>query len=1503
MGTTALPLNYTPGNDSATITYTPQNKGTTTITITLQDDGGNQINNGDQQTQISFDLEVTPVPLTGYIVPLENFDTTTASVMENVGDWKIEGNLSSQFCETGSFHGFDTVLKIECVDKFGWNGLWHRCPDLDLRNFPYISYDIYVENNPIQTHCYFWDDNGKRNAAGAHNERKDIPVGTWTSVTMNFNQDGYMVDGSNQPINAKRIQQILINYSDEFNWPFDDGGNFTVYFKNIRVGSEALNVPPPYCTIKGVGDQIFYSNPGQQTILLANITDGDIGNDLPLVSASSDNPGFVPDPSVTAVDTNGNATLTYTPGTGINAANITLTVSAANSLDKQITFRVITVSPDPGNAETIAINQGNTYQVIHGLGTVSFSSRYLDKIIKDQGSSAIRISLDASAIEPENDNNDPLILNRDNLNYSSINWQYYRNLKEAGAENFILAIYSPPAWMKDDLSSTYGYVAFHNWNTTQHRLSTWYYDEFAETVVALVKMFQEKCGINLYAIAPQRTPQHVAPWPSCVYDPEHYVDIINKIGDRFTAEGISTKIMLPDQPTSFGTYPVQQYIDAVQADPTADPYTGAISIENLMGTGMGAGVPDFTNWTNLYNEVSSGSDPKELYVTRPAMPATDQDILWDSAMAFAGSLYGALEFGSVSLITYGNINNHYIYKEQPTDYFYVAKHFNKFIRPEAIRVESTDSEDDILVTSYLNDPFNRNTLVSVFINKGNNPFTTQMAYAGGPVPDTIDIYRSTSNSKCEMIATQLSDSIFILPPNSVTTVVAHGIAYDLTVNKGAGSGRYGPGAMVDIVADDPPMMKLFDCWTGSGAGSVANVDTSITTLTMPAGDIEITASYRDINTYKLIVHRGTGTGKYAFGSPVLVVADSAHIDSLFYRWNGDTTYVHEPGSFETAVTMPKDTVEIWPVYIPKLKINAKADVNYIGDCPAADSATMMVQVLQSVAASFAWSPANGLKTTTQDTLKAKPANTTTYIVTVTDIFGNDRSDTVIIRVDSLDVTGGADRNAIGACRAADSAKIWVNTKNGIPATFNWGAGNGLGSNNGDTAMVHPGTSSTYIATVTDVYGCTDTTNEISVEVNPVQVTTIDDDTIQMIDTITLQTKTTGDGPFTFLWFPDDSSLNDISSANPLLVNNTLGISTFAVEVTDKYGCSNSDTVNIIISCPYAYAGEDIFTCDEHINASAILTNGTGVWTMLSGPGNIAFSDSSDANTLITPSKTGSYELIWTGLYNQCVVNDTVVIIFAKAPSAGGDTSFYTCSSEIIYLPDILTADADSGGIFSETDATGRLNGNSFNALNLPAGSGEYLVQYKVDMAGCDADSSVIAILTDTEPPVIQYCPMDTTFEASVETNSITNEHAQLDPVVTDNCGYILVNDLNNDSTLSGANLSNNTIITWYAVDYAGNESDRCSYTVHVSTFVIPNLFTPNSDGHNDTWDFELQTDHPEAVIEVFNRWGQLVYKSDKGYIEKWDGKSNGAPLPEDAYHYFIRENENKLYDGTITIIR
>jgi gliding motility-associated-like protein len=88
--------------------------------------------------------------------------------------------------------------------------------------------------------------------------------------------------------------------------------------------------------------------------------------------------------------------------------------------------------------------------------------------------------------------------------------------------------------------------------------------------------------------------------------------------------------------------------------------------------------------------------------------------------------------------------------------------------------------------------------------------------------------------------------------------------------------------------------------------------------------------------------------------------------------------------------------------------------------------------------------------------------------------------------------------------------------------------------------------------------------------------------------------------------------------------------------------------------------------------------------------------------------------------------------------------------------------------------------------------------------------------------------------------------------------------------------------------------------------VIPTAFTPNDDGVNEVWAVDNLFVFDEVTVDIFNRWGVLVFHS-KGYdsSQYWDGKDkNGNELPMDSYYYVIDfHNGEKPKIGNVTIIR
>ena len=187
---------------------------------------------------------------------------------------------------------------------------------------------------------------------------------------------------------------------------------------------------------------------------------------------------------------------------------------------------------------------------------------------------------------------------------------------------------------------------------------------------------------------------------------------------------------------------------------------------------------------------------------------------------------------------------------------------------------------------------------------------------------------------------------------------------------------------------------------------------------------------------------------------------------------------------------------------------------------------------------------------------------------------------------------------------------------------------------------------------------------------------------------------------------------------------------------------------------------------------------------------------------------------------------------------------------------------------------------------------------------CAADTSFVSFFIVNTPPQI-LCAKDTIVELLFDSPYFEAINDSLNAKANDSCGISkILNDYNNTSTINGQKFQEGTYpITWIAWDLADNDN-YCISTITVKKFNIPNFFSPNNDGYNDTWEFTLSDNHPNAIIEVFNRWGEKVWTSDRGYYTKWNGQGNdGRTVPDDGYVYVITENGKVIATGSVTILR
>jgi gliding motility-associated-like protein len=106
------------------------------------------------------------------------------------------------------------------------------------------------------------------------------------------------------------------------------------------------------------------------------------------------------------------------------------------------------------------------------------------------------------------------------------------------------------------------------------------------------------------------------------------------------------------------------------------------------------------------------------------------------------------------------------------------------------------------------------------------------------------------------------------------------------------------------------------------------------------------------------------------------------------------------------------------------------------------------------------------------------------------------------------------------------------------------------------------------------------------------------------------------------------------------------------------------------------------------------------------------------------------------------------------------------------------------------------------------------------------------------------------------------------------------------------------------IDGNGCEVDTAFTIATMTSDCVPNVFSPNGDGINDSWSLEDTFLYAESEVRIYGRFGRLIFQS-VGYHKPWDGTNeNGKDLPDGVYFYHLEiGNGFDPIQGTVTIIR
>lgn len=499
-----------------------------------------------------------------------------------------------------------------------------------------------------------------------------------------------------------------------------------------------------------------------------------------------------------------------------------------------------------------------------------------------------------------------------------------------------------------------------------------------------------------------------------------------------------------------------------------------------------------------------------------------------------------------------------------------------------------------------------------------------------------------------------------------------------------------------------------------------------------------------------------------------------------------------------------------------------------------------------------------------------------YTLTVTD--GNGCTSTQLYAIGSINGPSITFDQQNTSCGSTCNGSIALNLTGGNPGyAILW-------SNAANTATVSNLCAGAYSVRVTDVIGCVAVQNFSVTSLPPIvfSAPTIHQPTCHdNCDGSLAAIPSGGSLPYTYNWSP---------GGTPTLSVTSLCSGSYSIQVTDASGCSASGTYTLI--------NPSAITLNSTVTPASCNTTTDGSINLSVGGGVPAYSYSW-TNTAVTKDlinvPSGSYSVTLTD-QNGCK-KDTAFIIDAGVTVnaiTGRDTTF--CQNGVF----TLNGSASNGGVsyqWLELPLGTVVSNTTVVTINPVIGTSTFVL---VAVNGACIDRDTI-LLTSFPLPLVDAGPFVTIpmLTSTVIGGSPTGPSGSS---YTWSPGTFLDNSFGSNPTTS------NTVTTMYTVTVVDANGCRNSDTVTVLVtpqIKIPNGFSPNGDGKNDTWMIDLIYQFPDCEVEVYNRWGEQLFYA-KGYSTPWNGQYKGKNLPVGTYYYIIHLNHPAypdVYSGPLTIFR
>lgn len=545
---------------------------------------------------------------------------------------------------------------------------------------------------------------------------------------------------------------------------------------------------------------------------------------------------------------------------------------------------------------------------------------------------------------------------------------------------------------------------------------------------------------------------------------------------------------------------------------------------------------------------------------------------------------------------------------------------------------------------------------------------------------------------------------------------------------------------------------------------------------------------------------------------------------------------------------------------------------------------------------YSW-PALGATTQTVNNITAG-----TYSVFMTD--GNGCTSNATVTVGDSPATFTSSYSQVSCSGGTDGTATAIMTPSDGTENYLW--------SDGQTAQTAVGLiAGTYTCDVSTASGCNGTVTVIVDEI-PAMILSIEDQNDALCHSLNngmiMVDVVDGSSPYTYSW-DQSSSLDSVA--------NDLYAGTHTITVTDANGCV--DQISSTIGEPEPLSITNL-TPDSVICAEAVIdleATGNG------GSSPYIFTWTENGNSLdvgqtVTVNPTGNNTLYCLTLSEECgspEVTECLTVTFPEPiiPQINPDVPVQCLPGEFLFFNNSVNAAEifTTEFIFSSGNVI-LANGDESIDLSLPDPGVYDLNVNIISNYGCLYTGEFMGIVEVTPLPTANF---------SISQNPVTWFETEIQTSET-SIGNVVDFEWFSPGATSLINNGGSALISYpegvtgtYPITLVVTTNEGCSDSITLEVevapdviFYAPNTFTPDNDEHNQTWSIVIEgIDEMNFNLEIYNRWGEMVWKS-RDIKAEWDGSYGGGIVPEGTYiwkaSYKEKNNDGKkMYTGYINVIR